>query len=563
MLSKSAATKIILLLLAASLLMGLGRIAMLPPFEGYDETAHYSRLEAEAFATPGTSTGFITTDVEDYYARGPMSPRWIFARAFNNAYHEALKNKTPLRLDDQIRKEKKYTDYRAFFSQPARIQEYTKIYRDQPGPAAFKASKTLNWQFQHPPLYYVVFGKVLRAVDNDPLISRLFTLRTLSYLTAFAGFLIGLFATRRHLELRNNRNAQDISVFCAFYPFVMAVYFEEFARLGNDSLCALLFAINWALLLWYLRKPGEPFIWALLGIIMGLSYLTKMLMLPATVGFLFFMLLQKPAKPGFLNRLAPPATAGAIAFVIGYLSTMNGGFVGSIELAAWMHGKGYVTSDGGIPWFGIFFNLTTMLTSMVYNFTDLATFRAGAGAVTAIFIALLYVLFCWLMSLPRNPRREEWLPLYPLLLLMGGLVLHGVLAAFAYRMGAVGVTPARYIHVEAPALMLIFGGGMSQMLSQRGGRFFTGLLLVGAILFNATIMALRLAFFAGCAWSGDNYSGLQIDRGGEACQAQVILDRLAVLGMPMFGLSCLVAAFLLLIIATVKAMRKMSWEYDM
>ena len=46
--------RIILLLLAAVLLTGLGRILVLPVFEGYDENAHYSRIQGEAFATPGT-----------------------------------------------------------------------------------------------------------------------------------------------------------------------------------------------------------------------------------------------------------------------------------------------------------------------------------------------------------------------------------------------------------------------------------------------------------------------------------------------------------------------------
>src|ERR1700758_4426423 len=109
--SPGLSKRIILLLLAANLLMGLGRIAVLPAFEGYDETAHYSRLEAEAFAGPGTPTAYISKDVENYYRHGPMSPRWVFARAFNDAYHLALKDGEPLDLPAQEKKETGYTDY--------------------------------------------------------------------------------------------------------------------------------------------------------------------------------------------------------------------------------------------------------------------------------------------------------------------------------------------------------------------------------------------------------------------------------------------------------------------
>lgn len=561
MLSKSLATKIIYLLLAAILLMGMGRLALLPPFEGYDETAHYSRLEAEAFAPPNTSTRFITTDVEDYYSRGPMSPRWMFARAFNDAYHDALKSSSAFDLAGHVKsKERKYSDYETFFASPEKVKEYTQIYRQQAAPDKFNASETLNWQFQHPPLYYVVCGKILRSLTGASLIARLFTLRAVSYLTAFAGFVIGIFATRRHLELRNHRNAQDITVFAAFYPFVMPVWFEEFARLGNDSLCALLFAINWALLLWFLRKPDEKFIWVLLGVVMGLSYLTKMLMLPASVGFLVFMLLQKPPKPGVTARLAPVATAGAIAFVIGYLSTMNGGFAGSIELQAWLHGKGYVTGVG-IPWGGIFFNVMNMFTSMIYNFGDMAMWREGLPAIDGIFIALAVILFRWTAVQPRDLRREEWLPVYPLALMGGGLLLHAVLGAIAYRAGNVGVTPARYIHVEGPALMLIFGGGMATLLSRKYGRTFTGLLFAAAAAFNVFILIVRLDFFAGC--NATQEGAARFGNQGACLNFHGLYDRLAVLGSPAFGLPCLALALLLLVAASIMAVRRASWEYDM
>src|SRR5947209_18325239 len=144
MLSKTTATRIILLLLAASLLMGLGRIATLPPFEGFDETAHYSRLEAEAFATPGTATRFITKDVEGYYTHGPMSPRWIFARAYNDAYHDALKNNAPPRLKEYFGKETRYTDYHKFFADDKRVAEYGKPYRQQPAYNALNRNNTVN-----------------------------------------------------------------------------------------------------------------------------------------------------------------------------------------------------------------------------------------------------------------------------------------------------------------------------------------------------------------------------------------------------------------------------------
>ena len=56
----------------------------------------------------------------------------------------------------------------------------------------------------HPPLYYVLLGKALKAVGDWPLVPRLAVLRVISYLLAFAGFALGLFATWKHLEIRRH-----------------------------------------------------------------------------------------------------------------------------------------------------------------------------------------------------------------------------------------------------------------------------------------------------------------------------------------------------------------------
>lgn len=556
-LPKAVSDKIIHLLLAAILLMGLGRIAILPPFEGFDETAHYSRLEAVAFAPPGTDIGFITKDVEDYYAHGPMSARWIFARAFNDAYHEALKDPQPLDIRKHLETQK-YTDYHAFFAHGDEVKAFPGLYRDKAGAKAFEATKTFNWQFQHPPLYYLAMGPVLDALQDQSLFTRLLTLRSLSYLIAFAGFAIGLFSTRRHLLLTGHPAANSFAVLFAFYPFVMPVWFEEFARLGNDSLCALLFSLTWALMLYHIRRPTEKFAWALLGILMTLSYVTKVLMLPADIGFLLFMALKKPPQPGWTFRFAPPVIAGGIAFIFGYLVTKDAVFSGSIELQSWLHGEGYVQPGAPLPWGGIFYNLETMLTSTIYNFSDMGLFNKGTLAIVAMFLALLAVFIRWIRAIPRNPLREEWLPLYPLLPMLGGLALHGFLGAVAYRAGTqISVTPARYLHVEGAALMVIFGVGLYGFMQQPKGRCFAALLLSAAVVFNAVIIALRLSIYSGCAWISKDFD-LEWDDAAGSCGPAGMLDRLGILGWPLPALACLALSLLLLISAIVLTFRRAS-----
>ena len=62
------------LMLAAIFLIGLGNLAILPPFEGADETAHYSSIRqvAETGTFPLLNHSFISPEVIDYRKHGPM-----------------------------------------------------------------------------------------------------------------------------------------------------------------------------------------------------------------------------------------------------------------------------------------------------------------------------------------------------------------------------------------------------------------------------------------------------------------------------------------------------------
>lgn len=554
--------RIVLLLLAAILLAGLGRILLLPPYEGYDENAHYARLQAEAFAAPGVPAYFMSTEVMDYPAHGPMSPRWIFARAFNPAYREAVKTGRPMQVMEMF-KTLHFTDYRDFFTGKGLQQEYKSRYREKPGVADYAPSTGVNWQYQHPQLYYVLFGQALKTVAEAPLIPRLAVLRILSYLLAFAAFAITLFATWKHLEIRKHPAARTVALYSAFYPFVMPMYFEEFARLGNDSLCALMFAVIWALMLWHLRQPREKTAWVLAGLCIGISCLVKMLMLATGIGFLFFMMLhafrRDSGAESLPARLLPAAVAGAIAGVIVMWAKTVTAASGSIELATWLQGRGFVPGEG-LAWKNMFWNVQNLFTSMVYNFSDLGLFHWGTTVIAAFFIALLAVLGAWLATLPRDPRREEWLPFYVLAPLAAGLLLHAVLGGLAYRPDDVGVTPGRYIHVAAPALMLIFGAGLWRLSLHPKGRIFCGMLLSAALVFNIAIVALRCALFTGCLWVSDSFTRVNLDLNSESCQPQVMYQRLDLLAYAGSGLACVALGFAALAAALCLYFRKSSLE---
>ena len=76
------------LLLAASLLLGLAHIALLPPWEGFDETGHYSYIQQVATTGHWTRRGDkMSKDIDHYLKVAPANenvPRqWTYHQFFS------------------------------------------------------------------------------------------------------------------------------------------------------------------------------------------------------------------------------------------------------------------------------------------------------------------------------------------------------------------------------------------------------------------------------------------------------------------------------------------------
>jgi hypothetical protein len=509
--------RIFLLLLAAVLLTGLGRILMLPPFEGVDETAHYSRIEEAAFA-PSSPAHMISADVESYARAGPMPLGWILARRGRDTDVSAL-------LATGERTDLGLALYPAFFAKDDKVSRYARLYRETPGSAAYAPGREQNWQYQHPPLYYSLLAPVLRAAAALPLVSRLLVLRLAGFLAAFAAFAGALAATRRHPGL------EEAAVLGAAYPFLTPVFFSEFGRIGNDTLCLVIFSLAWVLLLRHLRDPRGLLLPAALGATLGLGWLAKAFMIPVSAGVLLFLAArgwgEEEAMP---RRLAPALMAGAAALLVGawpYLADLrHGHFLGSAEFA-------HLAAQQGVEFSArkAVSAVFILVLSFVYYFSD-ATVSAGLLPLALALLAGTILVLRAAARLPRDPRAVEWLPLWTGAPLAAGLVLHLIL--FDLRDG-VTTTPAYYLHVLAPALAMIFGLGLAALRCSGGGRML-GLLLAGAVAANAAIMSAAQMLYAGCArFTADG--GLAV--GGPACQSGIIFARLSLLAWPQWGVPCL------------------------
>src|SRR5579862_1469748 len=207
------------LVAAAIFLLGLGYLAILPPFEGFDETAHYSGMRQIAYTgtIPLRGHSFIDRFVERYQQNAPM-PWGSGSPPFDRTGSMT---------------------YPSFFADRLAVENY-KVYRSVAA-EKFAPSSFENWEWQHPPLYYLFMAPLVLLTAPLPFATQIFILRTVSYLLAFTGFLAGWIAVR---TFAGKTIPYGIATGYLFYPMIAPMFFPEFARLGNDSLCLFILGIT-------------------------------------------------------------------------------------------------------------------------------------------------------------------------------------------------------------------------------------------------------------------------------------------------------------------------------
>src|ERR1700719_1455185 len=191
------------LILIAVPLVGIAHIALLPPWEGFDEYAHWSSIQqiADTHTLPYYGRAYISADVDAY--AGPMPYGTIVP--FDKTGRET---------------------YRGFRERGGRSVEVSAISRYRPG-------AVLNWQAQHPPLFYLLMTPVYEMTRGFGWVHHLFALRLAAWMLAVAGLAIGVIATTRMV----GKEEPAVGPIMAGFPFLIPQFFPEMARLGNDSLC--------------------------------------------------------------------------------------------------------------------------------------------------------------------------------------------------------------------------------------------------------------------------------------------------------------------------------------
>lgn len=539
------------ILLAGSLLTGLGFCALLPPFEGFDENAHYGYIQQ--IAQTGTWPRLydpVPAEVDAYLevAPGPraLGTRWT---------------------------------YPAFFAaSPDTIRAGAAAIHGGRDPARpWRAGNSGNWEGQHPPLYYALLAPVWSLSKGWSLYSQLFLLRAVSYLLAWGGLVIATVSLAQSMsrktdnrysekELRQSTTsaaspvAPLLVLAPALWPALFPMWFPEMARVGNDSLLLLLLAVAWVVAGRALGPRGHVTHFVLLGAICGLGLLTKATVLPfiAALGL-------------FLTWRAWRVRGDAGALRASVIRVLVFGLV-AVAVGGWWYVKNLLDSGNllGFAEFALLEQQGGLLKGLSEKFSwPMALRGPGATAMTFLWVgswsamlpprltelplAILVVVIAagWIARLARTKRISDLDAIAALTLALFILaVLWQVLkfiALFAVHSGG-----AWYLHSFAPLLAPVVGRGLAEAATWRRARLLVGALVIYPVLFLPFATALHVFHFAGCLDQppGDPHVGLATFA---ACAVvpREIFDNLAVLGNPAPALALFGAGWIAMLIGVV------------
>jgi len=496
------------ILLVAVFLVGLAALTLQPPWEGADETAHWSYIQelADLGHPPRRDVDMLSADIARYPGPYPYGDTEPFDRTG-------------------------FPTYRSFRAAPVSISAIA--------PTRYRPSDALNWEAQHPPLYYALMVPVYRALHALPFRDHLEGLRFVSWLMAFSGFALGALAT---LYLAPDW-AKSAAPLLAAWPFMVPQFFFALARLGNDSLCLLLNGVGWLLVLRLSSRIDRPIVGllpevVLLGGALGLGLLTKAFFVPIAAGAAAYLafLAWRHDKP--VRGVVLGAIVLAVALAIG-----GGWYLAQYAASHDLTGGGDFVAlkrNGGLA-AGLGAHADPI--ALVRGFAAMAATLVWTGSWSLAKppeililgpLLLISIPFATWLSRLRGLPPLAWAPLFLIGPLFLSLCYHVV--AYLALTGAGASTPGYYLHILAAPM------AFAVSLGWRRGIVLPALWLYTA-LFTVGLWALEASMFSGCA------AKLQVNPHfsfkGAACFVDV--KQLAVLGHPTVAAAALGLAAVLVI----------------
>lgn len=454
----------------------------MPPFEGFDEFAHYSRIRSIYNEPKSAFNRDSSVDQNFLTYKGP----WFYSSG-----------SPPF---DSVIAGHSYSD---FFKSDQQIDFYISNYKKTNIIPSFLASNEINYQEQHPPLYYILLAPLERFADNNSFVQQLDLIRVASYLLFIAGLLISYLANINYFF---NAKRSLINITFLIYPLLLPGFITEFARIGNDSLCFLLGSlVFWALL--SLETSSRKIVkLLLLGLFLGFGLLSKAFFVPISVIVIIFLL-------QFRLNLFPGYSFPKVMLLVSSVIAPALIFGGWWYFGGAHNGLGNEINDFQSGDYSFFSTIHLMNISEFCKliFSPAVTF-VWSGTQSLVHIneflyAPLIAIFVWILYkhftfLRRNSRLNilVWIPFWLVAVFYFGLLYHSILN---YALFGIVASGGWYLHILAPWIIFAMANSFLTL-----GRPILNKILIGtffySFVFNLVVFYMHLTLYSGCSIKGED-----------------------------------------------------------
>jgi len=515
------------------LIVGMAYVAILPPFEGFDESAHLSRVVEISLSAKSAlnADSFIDKRIFDFAGPAPYS-------SGNPPY--SLGNTYP-----------------HFFANHDAVLSFVQHYQIESFGIEFTPTNIPNWQIQHPPLYYLLMSPIIRCLEDFSFLTQLSILRLSSFFISITGFFLGYLAFKNILI--DKTGEADYLIGFSFYPIIFPMFFLEFARVGNDSLCIFFIGeLSYYLTLWLKNKEDFRKL-LVVGVILGAGLLTKAFFIPITIGMLFFLVFQYLFNDRVNGRLRnfifdllcvliPVIAIGCSWYLFKFFSHGDFGLGReTIELV----------SNIGL-WNGLIqnFNFLSFIRGLL---VPLVTFSwAGTWSLVRfpIFIQLpMLFLGAWIFLLFIKRLKYSSLADYESLAILMFIFLYLGLAVhvlISMALTGLGTSGGWYLHILSPWLAPAVGKVLRYILCNKFKRLILFVLVIYCVLFQWVAIWSHMALFSGCAVKNVDKEFLFLRSDFCLNDSFLIFDRLQIIAYPFLSIFLFVLGFYLLIITMLR-----------
>lgn len=464
-------------------LLGVAFICFLPPWEGYDEVAHYSYAQqvADTGQAPSVEQGRLAKDVETYMRLAPTP------------------YSTTLPFD-----ENGGITYRSWFSRADASQ--TLPHEPPSSERHFSAGTASNWQAQHPALYYRLIAPWMLMTADLSWATQLFILRLVSWSLAFAGMVISVLATARAISVVRPELSDMYARIALAWPLLFPGFFPEFARLGNDSLVLLLLSFVWAVLVQRLIAPQRMYWYLGLGVLLSLGGLTKVTFLPVSGAVFGWLLWMGAQTPGWRQRVQ--GWSGALLVIAIYFGVTGEGYLANLAERGSLSGLAELSRNevpGAFYWLGAFQHPVEVIKGVLgMGMTFVWGGTASSAYPPIIFVLPVVLLFIALIGFSVALLRGKSHDLAILAFMITAAVTSGLIYYLLVRIAVTEVgagAPGWYLHTLMAPLSLLLASGWQFIqtrisFSQTIWRAW----LVYMLCFGLSAGWLQLTLFTGCSF---------------------------------------------------------------